>query len=138
MERFFDKILKTESCWIWTGGSRGNGYGAFKLNGKVVDAHRVSYMIHKGDIPDHKLICHTCDNRSCVNPDHLFIGTHSDNMQDCKSKGRLVVPDNTHLLRHPSSSSYKKGCRCDGCKAVEAGRRRIQRLKKREITQSPC
>jgi hypothetical protein len=52
MKRFFDKINKTESCWLWTAGSRGKtGYGAFKLNKKVIDAHRVSYMIHKGEIP---------------------------------------------------------------------------------------
>lgn len=89
MKRFFDKVLKTDSCWIWTAGSRGLGYGAFKHEGKTIDAHRMSWIIHNGTIPKDIFICHKCDNRSCVNPDHLFLGTHSDNMRDAYNKGRL-------------------------------------------------
>jgi len=89
MKRFFDKIDKTETCWLWTAGSRGKpGYGSFKLNGKVIDAHRVSYIIHKGDIPIGMYVCHTCDNRICCNPAHLFLGTTKDNVQDMIKKGR--------------------------------------------------
>jgi len=92
MKRFFDKVNKTETCWNWTAGGRGSGYGAMKYGNKIVDAHRISWLIHYGDIPPNICICHTCDNRSCVNPKHLFLGTHKDNMQDCKNKGRLVIP----------------------------------------------
>lgn len=92
MKRFFEKIDKTSYCWNWTASSRGNGYGAFKFKGKVIDAHRVSWMIHNGEIPKGLFVCHKCDNRKCVNPDHLFLGTQKDNMQDCKNKGRLVTP----------------------------------------------
>lgn len=94
MKRFFDKIRISETgCWNWIASIRGkSGYGAFKLNGLVVDAHRVSWMIHKGEIQKGKFVCHTCDNRLCVNPDHLFLGTQEDNMQDCVNKGRLVTP----------------------------------------------
>ncbi len=120
MKRFFDKINKTETCWLWTAGSRGKtGYGAFKLNGKVIDAHRVSYTIHKGDIPIGMYVCHSCDNRKCVNPEHLFLGTAKDNHQDAVDKGKVIFGWNTEKLKkHPSRGAYLRGCRCDECKAI--------------------
>lgn len=122
MKRFFDKINKTETCWIWTAGSRGKtGYGAFKFNGKVIDAHRVSYQIHKGYIPTSMYVCHTCDDRKCVNPEHLFLGTAKDNHQDAVNKGRVIYGWNTEKLKkHPSRGAYNRGCRCDECKAINA------------------
>lgn len=75
------------------GGARRNGYGAMKINKKMIGTHRLSFEIFRGDIPDDLFVCHHCDNRCCVNPDHLFLGTQSDNMIDCKNKNRLVVLD---------------------------------------------
>lgn len=86
--RFNKFIEKKESCWMWKGHINKDGYGTFLLNGKKTGAHRVSWIIHKGIIPLGLYVCHSCDVRSCVNFDHLFLGTHTDNMQDMVKKGR--------------------------------------------------
>lgn len=95
-ERFFFQVKKTKTCWFWTAATDKNGYGVFRgqVGGVVLTkAHRFSYSIHTGElIPKGMVICHKCDNPSCVNPEHLFLGTHADNMRDKIAKGRARVP----------------------------------------------
>jgi hypothetical protein len=120
IQRFLRKVAKSDGCWQWLASLRGKtGYGAFKIGGKVMDAHRISYMIHKGAIPLGMLVCHECDNRQCVNPEHLWLGTYSDNWRDALNKKRASIPTNEHLRKHPSLSAYRKGCRCEDCKQLK-------------------
>ncbi len=91
-EKFNEKYEPvTESgCWIWTASINNCGYGKISVDGKIKGAHRVSYELHVGEIPKGMCVLHKCDVPACVNPDHLFLGTHQDNMRDKTVKGRHV------------------------------------------------
>lgn len=128
-ERFFAKVQKTDTCWIWTGAKQGHGYGCFRVGDKRIGAHRYSYQIHNGDIPDGLFVCHTCDNMFCVNPEHLWLGTAKQNTSDMLRKGRgklgikpikkvcinghYKTPENTYLYHSPNGYTYR---RCRACK----------------------
>lgn len=91
IQRFWDKVNKNSpnGCWEWTASKRKPGYGAFKFGGKVYDTHRFVWnILLKHPVPDDKIVCHKCDNRICVNPDHLYLGTYQENVRDMQSRGR--------------------------------------------------
>lgn len=94
--RFWSKIQKTKSCWNWTGAQSGGGYGVvsilFKGQPRNFYAHRVAYVLTAGSIPKEQYVLHTCDNKLCCNPSHLFIGVAIDNTKDMIGKGRYVRP----------------------------------------------
>ena len=86
--RFMEKVLKTDHCWEWTATKNHDGYGQFKLDRRMVKAHRASYLIFNSDIPNNLCVLHVCDNPGCVNPGHLTLGTQQDNADDREVKGR--------------------------------------------------
>jgi hypothetical protein len=96
--RFFSKIksFPDGKCWLWDCYESGSGYGALSIKGKMHGAHRLAWIAFHGPIPTKACVCHKCDNPKCINPHHLFLGTHKDNMVDMCSKGRQNMQKKTH------------------------------------------
>lgn len=128
-ERFWEKVVKSEGCWEWSGARSKHGrYGIINVGGRSTKAHRVSWELNRGPIPPGAKVLHHCDNPPCVRPDHLFIGTQADNLADGRRKGRIrnVVapawshcPDGCTCHRHEPRRRYwsagrpcPEGCAC--------------------------
>lgn len=99
-DRFWSRVSKTDGCWIWTGLLSTHGYGIFSIKSRHIIAPRYSWKLHFGDIPGNMHVLHRCDTPACVRPDHLFLGTHQDNMADMVAKGRHHHGENhrSHVL----------------------------------------
>jgi hypothetical protein len=100
MDNFWKKVKKSShlNCWTWLGSTNTTGfkYGRFRINGKLTTAHRAAWILCNGPVSKDIFVCHSCDNPSCVNPSHLFLGTRSDNVRDCVKKGRHASSKRTH------------------------------------------
>ncbi len=144
-ERFFQKVEKTESCWLWKGALNSRGYGSFGAGGKVVSAHRYSYEMHIGEIPTGMVICHSCDVRNCVNPEHLWAGSTAENNRDmfkkdrngsssrpkthCK-RGHEMTEENVYSRKMGDGKTERV---CRECKRQSANRRRYDPKTRQKI-----
>ena len=122
-ERFLEKVDKTDTCWLWNASRRGSKqeYGQFRFEGKPRGAHVISYILHKGEVPEGKEVCHTHPgNKHCVNPDHLYVGTHKQNMQDRLRDGNHPMKNKTHCkhgheFTEENTILYKNSRKCRVC-----------------------
>lgn len=105
---YIDIPENEDDCWEWVRYKDADGYGKFTYNKRQRPAHRIMYQLEKGEIPDGMLVCHSCDNPSCVNPNHLWLGTVKDNSEDMVKKGRSLKGDkNPHYgLKLEECSRY--------------------------------
>jgi hypothetical protein len=141
-QRFDEKVERTDGCWLWTGNARTGGYGVVTLGGREFYAHRLAFEWAHGPLEPGQHVCHRCDTPRCVNPAHLFAGSHADNMADMIAKnrttrnslsgaacmrGHLYTPENTYI--HPDGS--RRTCRT--C-LRETRRRRREQPQKQEST----
>lgn len=158
-QRFWAKVKKADGCWLWTGaGSRKGEHGRIGIGGRsegIALAHRLSWELHHGPVPDGFCVCHRCDNPPCVNPAHLFLGTKGDNNRDMYAKGRAYAQSHgrnplakTHCLRGlhsftPENTGWEHGRRfCIACakarreryQPIATAQMRIRRAMKREAT----
>lgn len=134
IERIKRKVVINENgCWIYHGQTLASGYVQIRFGNRLWAGHRLMYALAKEPIPPGMFVCHTCDVRNCINPDHLWLGTPRDNSQDCASKGRIYGQTKTTCKRgHPldEANTYRHGGRRH-CRACQSAREAAlnQRLK---------
>lgn len=128
--RLADKIFVTKNgCFVWNACLGSSGYGSVRLNGKLCSVHRIAWELEFGPIPEGFCVLHKCDNRQCVNPNHLFLGTHGDNARDRMSKNR----NSEHLrkgLRNGAYTCPEKRCRGEQNGASKLRKNQVQEIRK--------
>lgn len=135
-KQYWSKVLKTDGCWSWVGAKHRHGYGQIRVNKKLLAAHRVSWLLHYGQIPDGMCVLHKCDNPECTNPEHLFIGTMKDNSRDMMAKGRGrgqfvkgVEGKKTYICHRGHQKEFGKDCII--CKRAAGARYHKRQIEKR-------
>lgn len=129
--RFWLAVNRSAGCWIWENSYGSNGYGQFAFNGRPYAASRVAYVLFNGIIPDNLHVLHRCDSPPCVNPAHLFLGTHVDNMADMKAKGRCGPGPGVRALKGEARPNVK----LTEAKVREIRKLRAEGLKERQIAE---
>jgi len=115
LQDLFDRSIKKDNgCIEWARAITKSGYGHLLLGDKFVYAHRLSFELSGGVLPKGYYACHKCDNKKCINPEHIFPGTSSDNIRDAQQKGIIKI------AQHGTLSKYSGGCRCSECKSANA------------------
>ena len=152
ISRFWSSVDKSggpDACWLWTRAISSRGYGYFHTQERTIAAHRLSWLLLSGEDPGNMLVCHKCDNPKCVRRDHLFLGTHTENMRDMYEKGRGPTGEKSGARKHPEKFSggethwskkypekFKKLVSADGitrAKGENAGAAKLTEEKVREM-----
>jgi hypothetical protein len=123
-------ILKTNSCWLWTGGCRDNGYPVCRWNNKTKGTSRIIYELHYGKFNKSLFVCHKCDNPKCVNPEHLFLGTPQDNVNDMFKKGRQKLPVKTMGSFTKGDCHPLRKIKVKDCKKIKELYKKLKSLRK--------
>jgi hypothetical protein len=144
--RFWARVAKGDGCWSWTGGTNRNGYGTLHMGGHTIRkpwrAHRFSWVLHNGPIPDGLWVLHKCDNPPCCNPAHLFLGDRRANMLDAAAKGRICNVGRSRLTHCKRGHEFtSENTRLyDGhryCKQCDRLHKRNSRARLRAIRTTP-